>query len=205
MAEQPLSYGIDAGRAVDDSDLLIDEARLERIVPAGTWKTSAVLIPAIPREGTVSLILTTRTTHLASHGGQIAFPGGKIEPSDATPVDTALREAHEEIALPPKAVTPLALLDLHKTGTGYRIIPVIGLVDEGFVPVAEPGEVHDVFEVPLAFITSKDQHVPHIGQWKGQRILFNSLTYEDRFIWGATAAILKNLVDRLYGSDVGES
>lgn len=198
MAAQPLAYGIDAGHAIDDDGNLIDDARLDRIVKADAWKTSAVLIPVLAKEPEVTVLLTLRTSHLSSHSGQIAFPGGKIEPSDANPVATALREAEEEIGLPRTLAEPLAVMDLHKTGTGYRIVPVIAMIDPRFTPLPDPNEVADVFEVPLSFLMAEQNHIAHIGQYKGQSILFNSLTYNDWFIWGATAAIIKNMHDRLF-------
>jgi len=201
MSEQPISYGIDAGRAVNDNDELIDIARLEHIVAPGAWKMSAVLVPVIAREPEVTLLLTMRPSHLKSHAGQIAFPGGKTDPDDKTPIDTALREAMEEVGLPLAQARPLSLLDLHNTGTGYRIVPVLALVDPDFVPVPDPGEVAEVFEIPLSYLMSADNHQRHYAVWKQQRIMFNAISYEDRFIWGATAAILRNLFDRLYADD----
>ncbi len=205
MADQDLGYGIDAGHVVDTEGRLIDKKRLDRIVPRDAWKMSAVLIPVVARDPEVTVILTLRTSHLSAHSGQIAFPGGKVEATDATPVDAALREASEEIGLLSSQVTPLSLLDLHKTGTGYRIIPVLGLVDPSFIPQPDVNEVAEVFEVPLSFLMAERNHLPHIGQWKGQRILFHSMTYEDRFIWGATAAVIRNLYDRLYNQSASAS
>lgn len=201
MTEQPISYGIDAGRAVDDAGEIIDIARLEHIVPAGAWKMSAVLVPIIAREPEVTLLLTLRPSHLHAHAGQVAFPGGKMDATDATPIDTALREAFEEVGLPHALARPLSLLDLHNTGTGYRIVPVIALVDPAFVPTPDPGEVAEVFEIPLSYLMSDANYQRHYAVWKQQRILFNSISYADRFIWGATAAILRNLFERLYGCD----
>ena len=203
MMDQPLSYGVDAGREVDENDRVIDTRRLEEYFSPDSWRKAAVLVPVVAREPEPTVLLTLRTSHLNSHGGQIAFPGGKIEGQDATPVDAALREAWEEVGLPPQQVTPLSLLDLHNTGTGYRILPVLGIVDPAFVPKPHPGEVAEIFEVPLSFLMQEQNHVKHYRQWRDRRILFYAMTYEERFIWGATAAILRNLFDRLYGDETG--
>ncbi len=201
MAEQPFSYGIDAGRRVDASGNTNENLRLEHLVPPSTWRMSAVLVPVLAREPEATVLLTLRTSHLKAHGGQIAFPGGKIEEGDATPVETALREAEEEAGIPPALVTPLSLLDLHNTGTGFRIIPVLALVDPDFEPVRQPGEVAEIFEVPLAFLMEEQNHMRHLREWKGLNVLFYAMEYQERFIWGATAAILRNLYERLYAPD----
>lgn len=202
MASQPISYGVDAGRRVDENGEANENLRLEHLVAPDAWKMAAVLVPIIAREPEATVLLTLRTSHLNSHGGQIAFPGGKIEEGDATPVETAIREAQEEVGMPPHLVTPISLLDLHNTGTGFRIIPVLSLIDPSFVPVPDPGEVADVFEVPLSFLMTEENHVRHFREWRDRRILFYAMEYEQRFIWGATAAMIRNLYERLYAADV---
>ncbi len=201
MASQPVSYGIDAGRRLDEDGNANENLRLEHLVSPGGWRMAAVLVPVVAREPEATVLLTLRTSHLAAHSGQIAFPGGKIEESDATPVEAALREAQEEIGLPPGLVTPLSLLDLHNTGTGFRIIPVLSLVDPSFTPVPDPGEVADVFEAPLSFLMEEQNHLRHLREWSDRRILFYAMQYEQRFIWGATAAMLRNLYERLYAPE----
>lgn len=203
MASQPISYGIDAGRRLDEDGEPNENLRLERLVAEGAWRNAAVLAPVIARRPEVTMLLTQRTAHLAAHSGQIAFPGGKIEERDPTPVHAALREAHEEIGLSAELVTPLSLLDLHNTGTGFRIVPVVALVDPSFTPAPDPNEVADVFEVPLSFLMQEQNHIRHLREWKDRRILFYAMEYEQRFIWGATAAILRNLYDRLYAGEAG--
>ncbi len=205
MAEQPISYGIDAGRRLDELGNPNENLRLENIVDPAGWKTAAVLVPVLAREPEATVLLTLRTSHLKAHGGQISFPGGKIEASDATPVETAIREAEEEAGIPPSFVTALSLLDLHNTGTGFRIIPVLAVVDPGFEPVLHPGEVEEAFEVPLSFLMAQEHHLRHLREWKGARVLFYSIEYERHFIWGATAAILRNLYERLYAPEAGRS
>ncbi len=201
MAAQPSSYGIDAGRRVDACGKANENLRLDHLVDAGAWKMASVLVPVLAREPEATVLLTLRTSHLNSHGGQIAFPGGKIEAADATPVETALREAEEEVGIPPALVTPLSLLDLHNTGTGFRIIPVLALADPSCEPVPHPGEVAEIFEVPLSFLMAEQNHIQHLREWNGRPILFHAMDYEGRFIWGATAAILRNLYERLYAPE----
>lgn len=198
MAEQPISYGIDAGRRVDENGNPNQNLRLEHLVPPGSWKNAAVLVPVLAREPEATVLLTLRTSHLAAHSGQISFPGGKIEEGDATPVETAIREAQEEVGIPPALVTPLSLLDLHNTGTGFRIVPVLSLVEPSFEPAPHPAEVAEVFEVPLSFLMAEENHIRHLREWKGGNILFYAMQFQRHFIWGATAAILRNLYERLY-------
>jgi len=201
MAEQPISYGIDAGRRLDEHGNPNENLKLEHLVPPEVWKTAAVLVPVMEREPEATVLFTLRTSHLAAHSGQISFPGGKIEEGDLTPVDTAIREAEEEVGMPPALVKPLNLLDLHNTGTGFRIIPVLALVGPSFEPVPHPGEVAEVFEVPLSFLMAEQNHMRHLREWKGRNILFYAMEFEHRFIWGATAAILRNLYERLYAPE----
>ncbi len=202
MAGQPISYGVDAGRRVDANGNTSDALKLEHLVAPEAWKLAAVLVPVIAREPEATVLLTLRPPHLNAHGGQIAFPGGKIEDEDVSPVETALREAYEEVGLGSELVTPLGLLDLHNTGTGFRIIPVLSLVDPSYVPAPDPNEVEDVFEVPLSFLMKEENHQRKLRDWKEHRVLFYAMDYEQRFIWGATAAMLRNLYERLYAPDL---
>jgi 8-oxo-dGTP pyrophosphatase MutT (NUDIX family) len=203
MAQQPLSYGIDAGRRLDANGNTNEKLRLEHLLPPKGWKTAAVLVPVVAREPEVTVLLTLRTSHLNAHSGQIAFPGGKIEEGDATPVETALRETGEEVGIPPALVTPLSLLDLHNTGTGFRIIPVLALVDPAIKPVPQPDEVAEIFEVPLSFLMEVENHKEEHRDWRGRNVRFYAMEYEQRYIWGATAAILRNLYERLYAPEAG--
>ncbi len=202
MVTQPPSYGIDAGHKLDEDGNTNENLRLEDLVALEAWRNAAVLVPVVAREPEATVLLTLRTAHLSAHSGQIAFPGGKIEEGDATPIETALREAEEEIGLSRYLVTPLSLLDLHNTGTGFRIVPVLALVDPSFVPSPDPNEVADVFEVPLSFLMEEENHMRHLREWNDRRILFYAMEYEQRFIWGATAAMLRNLYERLYAPEV---
>ncbi len=160
-------------------------------------KPAAVLVPIVARDP-LSVLLTVRTEHLPSHAGQISFPGGKVDKDDASPVATALREAQEEIGLDPAAIEPLGFLDVYLTRTGYRVLPVVGLVAPDYEPHPNPGEVADVFEVPLAFLMDTANHQRHSRLYQGVERYFFAMPYGDRFIWGATAGMLRNLHARLF-------
>lgn len=162
-----------------------------------TARPAAVLIPAIARD-TITLLLTQRTAHLAAHAGQIAFPGGKTEPGDPDPLATALREAREEIGLESSLVAPLGTLDRYLTGTGFRITPVIGLVDPSFTLALDSNEVADTFEVPLPFLMDPANYQRHTRTMGGVDRHFYAIPFGDRFIWGATAGILRNMHQRLF-------
>ena len=156
-----------------------------------------MLVPVVAGSA-LSLILTERTEHLSSHAGQIAFPGGRIESHDATPLEAALREAHEEIALDPAFVEPLGYLEPYRTGTGFIISPAVALVRPGFKLTPNPAEVADVFEVPLAFLMSEANHRIDSRIWRGAERRFYAMPYGERYIWGATAGIIRTLYRRLF-------
>lgn len=160
-------------------------------------RPAAVLIPAIARP-VLTLLLTQRTEHLTAHAGQIAFPGGKAEPYDADPLATALREAREEIGLDPGFVEPLGALDTYLTGTGFRITPVIALVAPDAPLTLDRNEVADTFEVPLPFLMDPANYQRHTRMIGGRERHFFAVPFGDRFIWGATAGILRNMHQRLF-------
>jgi 8-oxo-dGTP pyrophosphatase MutT (NUDIX family) len=144
------------------------------------------------------VLLTQRTEHMPTHAAQVAFPGGKIDPQDAgDPVRCALREAFEEVGVAPHWVEPLGTLPLYQTGSGFDITPVVGIVQPDGPWRPNPHEVAAVFEVPLAFLMDPRHHRHHELQWQGVRRHWLSMPYPDtageRFIWGVTAAILRNL------------
>lgn len=168
-------------------------------LPTGRSRDAAVLIAAIDRGGTASVLLTRRTDHLAAHAGQVAFPGGKIDPEDASPLAAALREAQEEIGLDPLLVRPLGYGDPYITTSGYRIVPVVALVRGEPVLAPNPHEVADVFEVPLAFLMTPANHLTDSREWQGRRRHFYVMPYEQRRIWGVTAGIVRALFERIYG------
>lgn len=161
-----------------------------------TPREAAVLVPVVERPEP-TLLFTQRTAHLRSHSGQIAFPGGKIDPDDATPLDAALREAEEEIGLSRRFVRPLGFLDAYLSRTGYFILPAVGLVSADFTPVPNAFEVADTFEVPLAFLLDPNRHELHQREWRGRLRRFYAIPYGDRYIWGVTAGIVRNLYERL--------
>jgi 8-oxo-dGTP pyrophosphatase MutT (NUDIX family) len=162
-------------------------------------KPAAVLVPVINRPCGATVLLTMRASALRDHSGQIAFPGGKIDARDASPVEAALREAEEEIGLARAHVTPLGFLDAYLTGSGYRIVPVVAAVDPSFVLEINTSEVDEAFETPLGFLMNPANHQRHGREWQGVYRSYYAMPYGERYIWGATAGILRNLHDRLLG------
>jgi len=160
-------------------------------------RPAAVLAPIIPRPEGLTVLLTLRSAHLRNHSGQVALPGGKIDPGE-TPGETALREAREEIGLAPGLVEPLGWLDPYLTGTGYRITAMVALIDPAFVPTLNPDEVADVFETPFAFLMDAANHRLEERQWRGRMRKFYAMPHGERYIWGVTAGILRNLYERLF-------
>ncbi len=163
-----------------------------------SYRLAAVLVPVIDRRGDASVLLTRRAAILPTHAGQIAFPGGKISEEDATIVDTALREAQEEIGLAPAFITPLARLDTYHTRTGFRVVPILAAVSNGFTLAPDPSEVADIFEVPLQFLMTVANHQRHSMEWEGAERFFYAIPYGEHYIWGATAGILRIMYERLY-------
>jgi 8-oxo-dGTP pyrophosphatase MutT (NUDIX family) len=159
---------------------------------------AAVLLPVIQREEPM-LLFTRRTDTLARHSGQVSFPGGRCEAGDLTPVQTALRETFEETGIAPDFITVAGYLDRYLTGTGFDIQPVVGLLAEGFALAPDPREVAEVFEVPLAFLRDPANRRRESREIAGRQRRFYAFTYKEHEIWGATAAILVNLAERLSG------
>jgi 8-oxo-dGTP pyrophosphatase MutT (NUDIX family) len=191
LANPPI---LNAPYSTGDDDLNPDAGRY-----AANLRHAAVLIPIVARTP-LSVILTERTEHLPSHAGQIAFPGGKVETYDASPLAAALREAREEIALDRAFIEPLGFLPSYRTGTGFIITPAVALVRPGFKLVRDPAEVADVFEVPFAFLMDETNHRIESRIWGGAERRFYAMPYGERYIWGATAGILRTLYRRLFSA-----
>ncbi|MBX9842465.1 MAG: CoA pyrophosphatase [Xanthobacteraceae bacterium] len=160
-------------------------------------KPAAVLVPVVARAEPM-VLLTQRTPELKSHSGQVAFPGGRIDPTDASPLAAALREAHEEIGLDAKCIDPIGYLDLYLTFSGFRILPLVARVDPGYAMTINPSEVADAFEVPLEFLMTPGNHQRLKREWQGIERQYYAMPFGDRYIWGVTAGILRNLYERIY-------
>jgi 8-oxo-dGTP pyrophosphatase MutT (NUDIX family) len=170
---------------------------MRKIAEVRPIRPAAVLVPIVDHpEPTV--LLTQRAQHLQDHSGQVSFPGGKIDNGDADPRATALREAEEEVGLDHGHVEPLGYLDLYMTTLGYRIVPVIARVTPGFVLKLSASEVEETFEVPLAFLMDQANVQRHSRDWQGMTRHYYAITFGERYIWGVTAGILRNLYDRIY-------
>ncbi|MDX2264251.1 MAG: CoA pyrophosphatase [Hyphomicrobiales bacterium] len=161
-------------------------------------RIAAVLIGVVEDAQGARMLFTRRADHLSAHAGQISFPGGKLEPSDASPIETALREAEEEIGLARAFVRPLGFLDPHLTGTGFQIVPVLAALSPGYELRLDPREVAETFTAPLDFVLDARRFREHRIEWKGVPRIFHAVEFGERFIWGATAAMLLAIRERLY-------
>ncbi len=170
---------------------------MQKIAEVRPIRPAAVLVGVVDHpEPTV--LLTQRAAHLPDHAGQVSFPGGKIDKTDAHPLASALREAEEEIGLDRAHVEPLGYLDLYMTTLGYRIVPVIARVRPGFTLTLNESEVDAVFEVPLVYLMDQNNVQRHSREWQGMTRHYYAITFAERYIWGVTAGILRNLHDRIY-------
>ncbi|NJM82737.1 MAG: CoA pyrophosphatase [Tabrizicola sp.] len=164
--------------------------------PGRVLRAAAVLVVVWQRAEGPEVILTKRASHLKHHAGQVAFPGGKVDPGDASPEAAALREAEEEVGLPRAAVSLLGRLPAHETVTGFHVTPVLALLNGAFQPVPEAGEVDEVFTVPLAHLLSPQNYAVERRRWRGEWRRYYAVPYGPYYIWGATARILRGLAER---------
>ena len=168
-----------------------------QLPPGRVLRPAGVLIAVRTGPSGAELILTKRSSRLKHHPGQIAFPGGKVDPCDDGPIGAALRESWEEVGLPQDRVTVLGTLPQHETVTGFLVTPVLGVVSGDFTPVPEAGEVEEVFTVPLAYVTAPANFCIERRRWRGEWRRYYAVPYGPYYIWGATARILRGLADRL--------
>ena len=185
---QQLQIALDPARSIEIED--------ERHFAADTHRAAAVLIPITDR-AEPGVILTQRPTWLRSHAGQVAFPGGKVDEGDENAIAAALREAHEELCIPPAMVEVIGVADTYFSGSGYRIAPVVGVIPPDLALQPNPEEVDDFFEVPLAFLLDPANSVRKEAAWNGQQRSYYDMQWGERRIWGVTAGIIANLVRRL--------
>jgi 8-oxo-dGTP pyrophosphatase MutT (NUDIX family) len=188
-------FSLPARRSDDDLN-----RHLPPTFEASNPRPAAVLVGLVDHAEGLTMLLTLRTEHLPSHAGQVAFPGGKIDAGDADAVAAALREAREETGLDAAFVEPIGFLDVYQTRTGFRVVPVVALIRPGFTLEPHAGEVDAVFEVPLAFLMDPANHAQESREWQGATRHFYAMPYGDRYIWGATAGMIRNLYDLVYAS-----
>jgi 8-oxo-dGTP pyrophosphatase MutT (NUDIX family) len=188
-------------RALDDGHarelFLLESDDRDAQMRADEVLMPAAVLVAITDRPDPGVILTQRTANLKRHAGQIAFPGGRIDPGDAGPVEAALREAEEEIALPRAAVQVIGMADRYRTVTGFEVTPVIAVIPPDLPLVPGAGEVESWFEVPLSFLFEPGNQIEQAVEWQGRERRYYEILWNDRRIWGATAAMLVNLGRRL--------
>jgi 8-oxo-dGTP pyrophosphatase MutT (NUDIX family) len=168
-----------------------------QVAEVAPLRPAAVLLPIVDRPGGLTVLLTLRAADLRAHSGQVAFPGGKID-ADESSREAALREAREEIGLEEQFVEALGWLDPYFTGTGFGVAPLVALVEPSFQLTINELEVDEVFETPFAFLMDAANHRLEEREWQGQRRRYYAMPHEGRYIWGATAGILRNLYEKLF-------
>ncbi len=194
---------LDAPPALDDPNVVPDKGDHElNLEMKALWavrpiRPAAVLVPVVDRDEP-TVLLTQRAIHLPQHPGQISFPGGKIEPTDETPLAAALREAEEEVGLDASVVDPIGYLDLYMTTQGFRIVPLLARIAPDYRLTLNASEVDEAFEVPLQFLMEPGNHQKHSRDWEGIKRYYFEIPFEHRKIWGVTAGILRNLYEKIY-------
>ena len=190
------------GSGIEPSDFDHNPGLRSAMEQAGELKplrAAAVLVPVLARDE-LKVLFTKRTETLPSHAGQISFPGGKVDANDADVVATAVREAHEEVGVPSSIIETLGFLDPYETATGFEVQPIVGLIESDLQAVANPNEVAEVFEVPLAFLMDPANHQKHARLYRDKTRYFYAMPFGQHFIWGATAGMLKNMHQRLFAT-----
>lgn len=162
-----------------------------------TLTPAAVLLPIVQRGEVSTVLFTERSARLSRHAGQVSFPGGRSDPEDASLVQTALRETQEETGIAPDFVSVAGFLEAYETGTGFAILPVVGLLREGFMLAPDTDEVAEIFEVPLGFLLDPANRQKQQTEWKGRMRHYYAFRYHGHYIWGATAAMLVNFAERM--------
>lgn len=188
-------WGPPVGRERSDWDLTPELRR--KLGDKRRLRPAAVLCAITPREDGLHVILTRRADHLKAHAGQIAFPGGKIDPQDRSPLAAALREAEEEIGLRREELDVLGAIERYETGTGFRVTPFVAATRRNYQPIIDVGEVAELFEAPLDHVLDLRNYQRCVRETPSGARRFYAVQWRDRFIWGATAAMLKTLADRV--------
>ncbi len=194
-SDGPSDGASDASPRHGPSDYDLDPEMFRELAAGARLRPAAVLVPVVLRAEPM-VLFTVRSPDLPAHAGQISFPGGKVEERDGSPLETALREAEEEVGLDRRLAEPLGYLDCYRTGTGYEIFPVVAAVDPAFAARPDPREVAEAFEAPLAFLLDSANHRIHSRVLAGRARRFHAMPFGNRFIWGATAGIVKNMYAR---------